>query len=76
MNANELASFDLDIPTKQPSSDSHENIGERRKFLQSELARLRKIQGERRFMPEMLPFIEDYRRQLNRDLDRLCNKNL
>jgi hypothetical protein len=75
MNANELTSFDLDVPTKNQSSDNTENIGERRKFIQDELARLRKIRKED-VMPCMLPLIEDYRKQLHRDLDQLCNKSL
>jgi hypothetical protein len=75
MKANELASFDLDVPTKYQSSDSTENIGEKRKFIQDELARLRKIRKQD-VMQCMLPLIEDYRKRLHRDLDRLSNKNL
>jgi len=68
-------SFTMQMPAKYLSSDSGENIDARRKHFQDELKRVEAIH-KTDVMPEVWPFVEEYRKQLRRDLDRLCNKYL
>ena len=68
-------SFMMRVPAKYVDSDSGENIDIHRKLLQDELKQLQALH-KNDVMPELWPFVEEHRKKLRRDLDRLCNKNV